>query len=652
MESLRFFDYNLPIEYRDKVSDEQSAAISIIKQGVQKSIEQLDYEALCTCWIPAINRYINIYALKNADRAELISKLFGVITTPALKVSHLFDVLRVLDSLVKRKGKLDLTLSWKVGYKLFESFAYQAGRNSVFLGKQAQNMITHKLADFLYNARKLYDKEAADQIIGKFKKLICISSDDLYKAAAYLVTLIPNTLEVEATWFEFMFDLWHYRINNQHWDQIFIRFFSTTSKHHLEIDWSKYQGIIYDRLLRKLSIVTSNKSKIVNSGIFPVSYSLLCSKKWDTHNYIAKWVVFMLREEDQSSFEAFSQLMKNLHTYFHPNNETNSYILDFLRGIPKYLCVRKRMEATKEGMNQKYVLSDKSVRRVLDEVWNSLRFSMHGKFNKSLVPQVMKYMSYLDPEYCIPRILERIDLLLDDYNISQNSQIETLKHLMRIILDSKLYPQGLDHLSKYLSLTLAHLSAADLRNVNSILGILEQIGSMMLLWDISSYKDEEALLSKSETMYNIAAFFSAWTEDFFEQLLMLLTHLEEDPEKADSKYERIKNHVKGRNKSQDIKRAIGETFGQIVSSISISQYKKWVDTFINFIKRGAYNNAIGEVSKISACLCMKDADYFLGQLLDTVTKRLIKRNGAESSLEDRGANESIWLLGILSEAIL
>ena len=233
MESLRFFDYNLPIEYRDKLLDEQSCSISIIKEGVQRSIEQVDYESLCSCWIPAINRYINIYALKNQDRALLIQMLFDLISNSSLKFSQLFDILRILDSLVKRKGKIDVTLSWKVGYKLYESFAWQSGRNSLFIGKQAAGMFTHKLADFLYNARKLYGKEASEQIISKFKKLICISSDDLYKAGAYLVTLIPNTLEGDTPWFDFMFELWHYRINNQHWDQIFIHFFAATSKHHL-----------------------------------------------------------------------------------------------------------------------------------------------------------------------------------------------------------------------------------------------------------------------------------------------------------------------------------------------------------------------------------------------------------------------------------
>ena len=116
----------------------------------------------------------------------------------------------------------------------------------------------------------------------------------------------------------------------------------------------------------------------------------------------------------------------------------------------------------------------------------------------------------------IPFIIDKSFSILEDYNIPHLDAISVLGRIIRPLLDPKIYPSGLESLPVILNISLAELVSADMFKSCKVLELYGQIASLVAL---------------DHSIDGV----SVWAEEFFANLLAVLSELEESSENKQEK---------------------------------------------------------------------------------------------------------------------
>ena len=312
----------------------------------------------------------------------------------------------------------------------------------------------------------------------------------------------------------------------------------------------------------------------------------------------AKLVAYSL---DTSNIYLLEQWLQNMRRTIKEGKMMGSGYINYICRIVSNYCKRIQILTEKKLSPINKKLTSKLVEILLPYV-NLIFYSGH----LSSIERLCTDLAYLASDKTIPFIIDKSFSILEDYNIPHLDAISVLGRIIRPLLDPKIYPSGLESLPVILNISLAELVSADMFKSCKVLELYGQIASLVAL---------------DHSIDGV----SVWAEEFFANLLAVLSELEESSE---NKQEKARNYK--------IEETLDINMQILVSSVSVDIYQAWVDEFIEFVKRNNCNNAEAEFGIIARCLANRSPEKVISNLLKLT----------ENSLE-KSENQLAWQLSLL-----
>lgn len=595
---LRLFEKNLPDLCRDNIKKQRTAAAEIGIKGVEDSISTKDYDSLISIWVPAIHRFADVYKYSNEELNKVINLLYGCLQESDLSLDGLQVILALLNRLLKFKRKLTIQIDWKVLFSLYLSLK---STKYLLYNKSQISGIFSELVTTIRRSRKYFSLDSVSEIIEKFTKMVS-PGGETSDALVYLCNMLPSKSELQYDYVPMLISLIRSMPRNLNLVINILSCIGTTSKHNPSIDWTNYLAEIYNLTLPSLPLLSQSLPRPKTYYIELSKTSMFTQKFLAKSSSFAKIVAYTL---SKNNFYLLEQWLQNMRSTIKEGKMISSGYINYISRIVINYCKRLRLSNEQKIPEVPLELTEMLVDLVIPYV--SLIFHS-GHLGQ--IDTLCANLSYLSPNKVIPLLIEKCFFILEDSNIPHLDAIVVLQRIARPMLEPSVYESGLSHLSVVLNVTLQELTGSDILKSCKVLDLYGQIAS---------------LVSLDHSIQGV----STWAQDFFKNLLLVLSELEEVTENKQEK-----------SRDYKIQETLENNLFIIISCISVDIFQIWVDDYFEFISRNNCNNAKIEFGIVTRCLALRNPEKIIKTLLKLT----------ETSL-DKSENQLSWRISLLIDSL-
>ncbi|KAI0208909.1 Proteasome activator complex subunit 4A [Lamellibrachia satsuma] len=285
--------YNRLLPYADKLDDESSEQLALIKANLGRAIQLRDLKIGATHWTCQLAKFIRLqgYKFSKEDHVLFIRLVYELLTIPDLDYSLVQKFSQLLITLLKKKDLLtrdDLVLPWRPLYKLVVDVVYSPYEHHglVLLPTNIENVVKNVVRV----SRVYFPIEATQEMLDEWRPLLCPFDVTMMRGISFFELFLPTSLPPEEhdrgykLWFDEFIRIWDSCQNSPSWEARLVGLFARLTYGCLGyIDWEPYMSKIFNRILRSFNLP-------VGSGQIQVSRNGSC---YDVIP-MAWWIVSML----------------------------------------------------------------------------------------------------------------------------------------------------------------------------------------------------------------------------------------------------------------------------------------------------------------------------------------------------------------------
>jgi len=529
----------LPPDYKDQVEDDDRKMLKDAIKCLDWSIAVADLSGIKAAIKNLRHLLIFLgFPFLKEDYHHLIGSLFPFF----LKYRDDTTITSFLTLLFLRGKKvIELSIDWKPLYEIF-SATHQINlyERAVAIMSYENEKSTKMLHLLISSIRPFFKIDQIQAIRDEAQQYFVPHSNHVFFAVHILYYFLPTHQMINDTEIPDWFDQcirnnWSWVEFTRDWDERWLCIISRVIKHSPNVNWTPLLPLLYTNIVRVFDLAVASstmeylkpsKHKIIDS------FSLHSEQKYE-YTCIGKIIAFLLPLDDFSdpNLEYFERLFSKLSVYFHPSNQGgwSEDLIEFVASVLVHVLKRNSLTP----FNQDILL------KVIETIFPSIINILYSKKKHNIlnICKMIKEVSYVTPNFILPKIIEKFYSSVDKEEINRLiSGIEAISTCLHPIITHKDFPEGKTHVINFMELIIKSIDPIYPNKASAAFKFFNRLFSCVILNNENNYK----LLSDDDFIVNTTmstASFLDWSLLFVDKVLDFILQASTKKELSNGKRE-------------------------------------------------------------------------------------------------------------------
>jgi proteasome activator subunit 4 len=525
------------------------------------------------------------------------------------------------------------------------------------------NRLGESVVKLAKEARRFFPPSSTGEILATLRPLLCPHDETCFRGVAFLAALLPTDENAPAAasedflvWVDELFHVWKWLGNSPDWDFAFYMLFARVAKENPgRVDWQPHMQWLCNKILGSFGLPVGSKgAPQPYTYRMPGTVMLLIPGHRAKITKIAVLLIYMIGPKNGMMLQ-IKRLLESMKAFFHPSNTGSwtSRLSSFMYKLCEVFAMRTREEARTDSLiPEGWRLSET---HWLEFVQMLKPYVFLAQFSKSqnmvtTAAWALRHLAYLAPAEILPPLMERVYPALETLTETHQTfaALSALAAVVRPLLWTEHYPQGLKHLVPLLQLTLPGIDPNDATKTQVTLQFLMGVFMNVYLIDCSQHPAPACAGKEEIEALQATSYFEDWSLQFLDRIFCVLETMVPASNKR---------HTTEGSLCEWIEYVCFDFFRQISPPI--------YELVIQKLFRWTNSNIIVHIGKTAGTICagaaMANPALMLRTFLAPFCTRALEMMAVHETIEEAAASEAgegttvddelLWCLHIMSRVV-